>query len=68
MLLELLKWLIRAQELFATMPPLAPLPKQKLVLCTQTIALAAVSLRGHGTRKKLNSHFMSHFMQTFYHS
>jgi hypothetical protein len=30
---------------------------------TQTVALAAVALRGHGTRKKLDSHLMSHFMQ-----
>jgi len=29
---------------------------------TQTLALADASLRGHGARKKFNSHFMSHFI------
>jgi hypothetical protein len=36
---------------------------------TQTVALADASLRGHGTRKKLNSHFLSHiipyYMQSY---
>lgn len=51
--LGLKKWLIRAQNLFTT---------------GQSPATGAVALRGHGARKKLNSHFMSHFVQLFYHS
>jgi hypothetical protein len=43
-------WLIPAQKLFTTMQLFALLPKQKLVrrVQTQTIALAAKPLQGHG--------------------
>ena len=66
--LGLKKWLIRAQNLFTTGQSLATGAKAKLALCAQTFTLAAVAPRGHGARKKLNSHFMSHFVQLFYHS
>jgi len=48
------------------MQPLAILPKQQLVGLrrTQTLALADVSLRGHGARKKLNSHFLIQVIQS----
>jgi hypothetical protein len=43
--------------------------KAKLIRCRriQTIALASAALRGHGARKKINSHFMSHFVQLLLH-
>jgi len=60
---RLKKWLIRVQNLFATCNSHSTAKAKTRPPCADSnICFAAVTLRGHGARKKLNSLFMSHFM------